>query len=340
MELTGEQFRQLREALQRAFLNRAKLKQLLREELNVRLDEVVGGSNLTETVAELVDWAEAEGRLVELVSAAIRRNPGNLRLRLFVESFGIAPSPAKPTRVIPFGPDFEWRGPTEELELQGFRRPKPELWDVAFLSRGVDRAASVCRIEVEGHGAIGTGFLLSQDLLLTNYHVLEDGRLADDPSRWRLCFGRMTSATGTETTGQTFQLADNPIVRFSPTDQLDYVLLRVESAILEANAIRSVDYIQTSPKKGTGIHVLQHPDGEAMKVVFGTNGITGVYEHDGLIQYISQTSTGSSGSPCFNDDWQLIALHHAQRATTFGVVCEGILFSAIYPQIADVLSGK
>jgi len=115
------------------------------------------------------------------------------------------------------------------------------------------------------------------------------------------------------------------------------VLLRVESAILEANAIRPVDYVQTSPKKGTSIHVLQHPDGETMKIVFGTNGITGVYEHDGLIQYSSQTSTGSSGSPCFNDNWQLVALHHAQRATTFGVVCEGVLFSAIYPQIADVL---
>lgn len=338
MELTGKQVEQLREALQRAFISRPKLKILLREEMNVRLDEVVGGSNLTETVAELVDWAESEERLVELVSAAIRRNPGNSRLRQFVESFGIIPSETKPTHVVPFGPEFEWRGPTEQLELQGFWRKKPELWDVAFLSRGVDRAASVCRIEVEGQGAIGTGFLLSQDLLLTNYHVLEDGRLTDDSSRWRLGFGRMTSATGTETTGQTFRLAENPIVRSSPTDQLDYVLLRVESTILEADRIRPVDYVQTSPKKGTGIHVLQHPDGEAMKIVFGTNGITGVYEHDGLIQYISQTSTGSSGSPCFNDNWQLIALHHAQRATTFGVVCEGILFSAIYPQIMDVLS--
>ena len=210
MELKGKQVEQLREPLQRAFLNRAKLKQLLREELDVRLDEVVGGNNLTETVAELVDWAEAEGRLVELVSAAIRRNPGNPRLRLFVESFGIIASEAKPTHVVPFGPEFEWRGPTEQLELQGFLRKKPELWDVAFLSRGVDRAASVCRIEVEGQGAIATGFLLSRDLLLTNYHVLEDGRLADNSSRWRLCFGRMTSATGAETTGQTFRLADNP----------------------------------------------------------------------------------------------------------------------------------
>lgn len=337
MELRGEQFKQLREALQRSFPDKFKLKRLLREELDVRWDEIEDGS-LAKIVDQVVELAESEGWLVKLVSAAIRSNPGNPKLRLFVESFGIIPLETKPIAVAPYGPEFEWRGPIEALELQGFRRPKPELWDVAFLSRGVDQAASVCRIEVEGQGAIGTGFLLSRDLLLTNYHVLQDGGLADDFSRWQLCFGRITSATAKETTGQTFRLADHPIVCSSNTDNLDYVLLRVESAILDADGIRPVNYIQASPKKGSGIHVLQHPDGEAMKIVFGTNGITGVYQQQGLIQYISQTSTGSSGSPCFNDDWQLVALHHAQRATTFGVVCEGILFSAIYPQIAQFLS--
>lgn len=337
MELRGGQFKQLREALQRAYPGRSKLRLLLREELEVRLDEFVRGGNLEEIVTELVDWAEAEGRLVELVSAAIRRNPGNPRLRQFVESFGILPD-RKSLAPVACGPEFDWRGPTEERELQGFWRAKPELWDVAFLRRGVEQAVSVCRIEVEGQGAIGTGFLVSQDLLLTNYHVLEDGGVTDNPTRWRLCFGRMTAASGMETMGQTFCLAENPIVRCSPTDELDYGLLRVESAILEADGIRPVSYVRLSPTTRSGIHVLQHPEGESMKIVFGTKGITGVYEEEGLIQYISRTSTGSSGSPCFNDDWQLVALHHAQRATTFGVVCEGILFSAIYPQIEDVLS--
>lgn len=336
MKLRGEQIKQLREALQRAYPSAPKLKMLLREELDERLDEVVGGSNLTETVAELVDWAEAEGKLVALVSAAFRRNPGNPRLREFVESFGIVPSQAKPAAILPYGPEFTWRGAKEELELQGFWRPKPELWDIAFLKNGVDQAASVCRVEVEGEGAIATGFLVKKDLLLTNYHVLDNG-VKPDLAKFRLCFGRMTSVLGTATTGQIFRLAEHPIVRSSPTHELDYVLLRVDSAILETDGIRPVNFVPTSPTQGGSIHILQHPDGEEMKIVFGTNGITGVYEQQGLVQYISKTSTGSSGSPCFNDDWQLVALHHAQRATTFGVVCEGILFSAIYPQIADIL---
>jgi endonuclease G, mitochondrial len=341
MELKGYQSKQLREALQKAFPSRDKLKLLVNEELNVKLDEIVGEGSLTKIVAELIDFAEAEGQLVELVSAAIRRNPGNPKLRLFVESFGLMPSEPHQTPTLPSGPEFEWHGPTEQLELQGFLRPKPEIWDVAFLSLGVDQAASVCRIELEGQKqAIGTGFLISPDLVLTNYHVLQAG-IADDPAnstKFRLSFGRLTSVIGTETAGQTFALVDNPIVHSSPTNELDYVLLKVEPAILNSDIIHPVSYIQTSPPKGSGIHVLQHPDGDSMKVVFGTNGITGVYQENGLIQYISQTSAGSSGSPCFNDDWQLVALHHAQRATTFGVVCEGILFSAIYPQIAGFLS--
>ncbi len=339
MELCGEQVEQLRVALQRAFPSRAKLKQLLREELDVRMDEETGGTNLTETVAELIDWAETQARLPELVSAAIRRNPGNIRLRSFVESFGIVPAETERLGVA-YGPEFKWRGATEELELQSFWRRTPELWDVAFLSRGVDQSAAVCRIEVERYGAVATGFLLSRDLLLTNYHVLEDVAqlsASNDLAQLRLCFRRMTTGSGAETVGQTFRLAENPIVRFSSTQQLDYALLRVEPSILEAKTLRPVSYVHTVPVRSTGINVLQHPDGEAMKIVFGTNGITGVYEKEGLIQYISKTSTGSSGAPCFNDDWQLIALHHAQRATSSRVMSEGILFSAIYSQIADVL---
>ncbi|MBD2319469.1 trypsin-like peptidase domain-containing protein [Phormidium tenue] len=332
MELSGDQFKKLRIALQSAYPKKAKLEILLREEMNVRLDDVVGGSNLTETVAELVSWAESKGKIPDLVSAAIKGNSGNPSLLNFVASFGMIPVESKSNPVIPSRLNFEWLGPTEDLELQSFWRSKPEIWDMAFLKYGVDRAASVCRIEIENRKAIGTGVLVKQDLLLTNYHVYEDAGL--NASRLRLVFGALT---GIEKHEQIFQLADDPIVGFSYTDELDYVLLRVESRILQATTIRPVSYDTDSPPKGGSIHIVQHPDGESMKVAFGTNGVTGVYKEKGLIQYISKTSNGSSGSPCFNDQWQLVALHHAERATTFGIVCEGILFSKIYPQIASKL---
>jgi hypothetical protein len=97
MELNGNQVKQLREALQSAFPEKSRLKQLLREEMDMNLDEVVGNGNLTDIVTELIAFTEAEGRLVELVTAATRRNSGNPKLRLFAESVGLLPSEIKLT---------------------------------------------------------------------------------------------------------------------------------------------------------------------------------------------------------------------------------------------------
>jgi endonuclease G len=74
-----------------------------------------------------------------------------------------------------------------------------------------------------------------------------------------------------------------------------------------------------------------------MEVTPNDNGITGIYQSEGLIQYVTRTQGGSSGSPCFNEDWKVVALHHAERAKSFGTIREGILFSAIYDRIKEYL---
>jgi hypothetical protein len=103
MELSGNQVKQLREALQNAFPDKSKLSLLMREEMEESLDAIAGDGNLTTIVAELIEFAEAEGRLVELVSAAIRRNPGNPKLRLFGESVGLLVSKQKPVDSSTYG---------------------------------------------------------------------------------------------------------------------------------------------------------------------------------------------------------------------------------------------
>ncbi|MFM5947050.1 MAG: trypsin-like serine peptidase, partial [Dolichospermum sp.] len=84
--------------------------------------------------------------------------------------------------------------------------------------------------------------------------------------------------------------------------------------------------------------VLQHPEGESMKLSISQDGIIGVYQNSGLVQYVNKTAVGSSGSPCFDEDWYLVALHHAQKAKTFGSIREGILFASIYQEIQDFLN--
>ncbi|MGK7872877.1 MAG: trypsin-like peptidase domain-containing protein [Xenococcaceae cyanobacterium] len=260
----------------------------------------------------------------------------------------LSTSPAQ-TSIVPIGPDFNWQGPTDKQKLQAlWQQRRVTSLDVAFIHRGIQQSASVCRIEVPDPNrpgkkrAIGTGFLLRQNLLLTNYHVLApypDADLTAYVSEIELHFGYLTSPEGNELQGQTFKLTTDPIRHSSPTKKYDYVLLQIEDSIKSANntyyPVKT--HYDKLPEKEMGINLLQHPEGQTMKIALSTNGITGVYERNGRIQYFSDTSGGSSGSPCFNDDWKVIALHHAQKAGTFGVYCEGILYSVIHEEIANEL---
>ena len=239
-----------------------------------------------------------------------------------------------------FGPEINWQEP-DPTELQGLFRPEPDFLDVGFLMQAIQHATSVCRIEIPNQGILGTGFLIASNLVLTNYHVLhsEATDIQINPSDITLRFGCFTSDTGNETEGQTFKLvSDRPILRSSPTNNLDYVLLQVEESITQATDITPADCeFENLPGKGMALNILQHPEGASMKIAISSNAIANIFPDSGLMQYVTKTSPGSSGSPCFNQAWKVVALHHAQRATHFGSIREGILLSSIYQEIQQHL---
>jgi endonuclease G, mitochondrial len=325
-----------------AYRGKSQIKILLSDELDVRLFDVVGGETYTDIVFNLVDWADEQGRLEELISAAYRKNPRNEDFRRFIKSLGVVLADNQQLPNFAQTPDFVWRGTEDQLELQSFWQPEPELWDLTFLKRGIEQAASVCRIERSHGAALGTGFLVKPDILLTNYHVLTECDRLDlktSLSDIVLRFGYFSSEVTGETIGNTFQLSTHPIEKFSPTNKLDYVLLRVETAILEYSQVHSVDLNYAKlPTPKSGINILQHPQGKTMQLALSRNGVTVIDERNGLIQYVSKTFNGSSGSPCFNEDWQVIALHHAMKSKSFGIACEGILLSAIYQDAQAILA--
>ena len=65
------------------------------------------------------------------------------------------------------------------------------------------------------------------------------------------------------------------------------------------------------------------------------------YRGNGTDGYIKFRDGGSSGSPCFDESWNLVALHHAQINRLFGAVRgsirQGILFNSIYEEIKSYL---
>lgn len=243
-----------------------------------------------------------------------------------------------------YGPEIDWYGPTEELQLQSLFKPQPDFLDVGFLMRGIQQATSVCRIETLAGKALGTGFLIDNNLLLTNYHVLQGENSPPESINANaqniiLRFGYFTAKTGSATEGQKFSLDQNqPVVQYSLTEELDYVLLRVDDKIRKADEIKKAECeFNNLPTEKMGLTILQHPDGESMKLAVSNDGITSVLPN-GLVQYVTKTSGGSSGSPCFNEDWKVVALHHAERSKAFGSIREGILLSAIYPKIKSYLN--
>ena len=63
--------------------------------------------------------------------------------------------------------------------------------------------------------------------------------------------------------------------------------------------------------EGLRLNIIQHPRGRKKEVVVQQNTTTDV--HANVIHYYSDTDYGSSGSPVFNNTWDLMALHHARK---------------------------
>ena len=94
-KLTGEQWKQFSEALLDAFPDKPSLARAVRygSGLNRNFEAIAGGNNLTDVVYYLLQWAQAQGKLGELVVAVQNENPGNPALRDFAESIKLAAAP-------------------------------------------------------------------------------------------------------------------------------------------------------------------------------------------------------------------------------------------------------
>jgi hypothetical protein len=87
MKLTGDQRRQLHDALISAYYTEAKLKQFVRLQLDKNPDVVGTGADLAERVLKLIENAESHGWEAELIFAARESNPGNPKLSAFVRVY-------------------------------------------------------------------------------------------------------------------------------------------------------------------------------------------------------------------------------------------------------------
>jgi len=237
------------------------------------------------------------------------------------------------------GPEFDWKATPEQVEYHLGRLKSQILLDAEWLRSALDKLApAVCLIRQPNLGMSATGFLIAPNLVITNYHVLSNNGSPSGPlyptkilADVQLTF-QFAKPPNDRTT---FALSETPVLWASA--DLDCILLQVSEDIIAAG-IQPVSVGNSAiPADGSGLLILQHPKGESLKISTSPNAVTGVYMASGLIQYISLAEHGSSGAPCFNDDLQLVAVHHAERSKPFGSVREGILFDTIYSKIRKYL---
>jgi V8-like Glu-specific endopeptidase len=198
--------------------------------------------------------------------------------------------------------------------------------DIYLLSGALYCAQAVCRIEVPLGNAVGTGILIGPDLLLTNQHVLKSKEYLEGAIA-RFDY-KLLDSTGVAPAGRVINLRGD-FYFSSPSAEFDYALVKTESEPL-ANLAPSVEeknlsarellargkhrgFVNLSPRfirEQERVNIIQHPDGDPLKVVMTQNYVV-TDMTDRRVQYVADTMPGSSGSPVFNQSWELVALHHS-----------------------------
>ena len=211
------------------------------------------------------------------------------------------------------------------------------LKQIAWLDQGVRCSRAVCRVLTPK--GVGSGFLISPEHIMTNNHVIPDEDAARGSKvefNYQMSFGSTAQPNSVR-----YELDPDRFFRTSAISALDYTVVAVKPPAPNGTATTSWGVLTLNPEADpvTGEHVIivQHPNGGPKQIVLTANSVLRVKSP--LLHYSTDTMRGSSGSPVFNDLWQVIAIHHAEGPTvavadgTTQHSNEGILMSAIVPDL-------
>jgi S1-C subfamily serine protease len=184
--------------------------------------------------------------------------------------------------------------------------------------RGLLASRAVARIEHASGRAVGTGFLIdaaaltdragSAALLVTNSHVVAPAPEADDtltPDAARIVFQVLT-----EEGSSPGVFRPRRILWSSRPHALDTTVLELDGPAIGVDPARSTPARPRRDGKQR-VYVIGHPSGRELSYSIDDNVLLD-YD-DRVMHYRAPTEHGSSGSPVFNRDWDVVAVHHAGR---------------------------
>ncbi len=368
MPFSGPQMGKIRNALVGSF-KADELADLALVYLDINFEAVIEPGALNRQALDLVIYANHRNIVCDLIRAAFAERPlvpelqelnklCNAGPAVAVQQAGVSQAVAAPAGTQASRPSTS--------ALEGLVKPRLKIMNMElWREREASVSGQVCRIDV-GAMPKGTGFLVGPDLVLTNYHVLTSVIAGPDaPGGVQCVFDFKKLRDGTVNQGRAVKLAGDWLVDKSPPskaesedrpddvlptpNELDFALIRLAEPFGSAPVTIAaagprgwvkLPSIQPPLPNGTPIIIVQHPNSEPISLALDTNAVQGLNDNGTRVRYATNTDSGSSGSPCFDFDWSLVALHHMGdpnwRNPAYN---EGVPIGLIADRIAQFVAG-
>lgn len=196
-------------------------------------------------------------------------------------------------------PIDSWRDEVSAAEVDERIIGENTLRHVRVLAQAFEAARAVVRISVGN--SVGSGFMCASDVVMTNNHVIRDRQEA---AHAEFTFNYQLGPDGRELQTQSAKALTDGL--FHTNAELDFTLvqladvpdfglpLRLKAAVVE---------------RDSRLSIIQHPAGGLKKIAMENNIVA--YADRTIVQYYTSTEPGSSGSPVFDDDCLVVAIHHA-----------------------------
>jgi hypothetical protein len=174
---------------------------------------------------------------------------------------------------------------------------------------GVSRGRAVARIGPSAEEHLGTGFLIEgadldarltgRRLLVTCDHVVSDVNARSlNPARALVTFRADDNSV------RTFPVRS--VLWSSPEGELDVSIVELDGDTSELPAVPWAKHPAALADKR--VLIFGHAAGGSLSFSLGDNRLVDLDER--FLQYRAPTVGGSSGSPVFNLEWELVAVHH------------------------------